>query len=181
MPAPAPLFDTPRLTVRPFSADDYDDLYALRADEAVARYLGGTADLASKVAARLQYYLDHHARHGYAMSRVSLRGTTAMIGWGGLQHLDDGEEIEVGYALARAWWGRGLATELARAWLQRGFHALGFERIVAVADPENAASRHVMEKLGMRYEKRIAHYGMDTVYYAVSRAGFVETLPAAAR
>jgi ribosomal-protein-alanine N-acetyltransferase len=167
------MLETDRLIVRAFVAEDFDRLYALRADEEVARYLGGTENLAEKVATRLRYYVEHHARHGYAMGVASLRSSPGMIGWGGLQHLDDGAEIEVGYAFARAHWGRGYATELATAWLRYGFEHLGLERIVAVADPENVASRHVMEKLGMTYEKNIIHYGHDTVYYAVSRERFL--------
>jgi ribosomal-protein-alanine N-acetyltransferase len=167
------MLETPRLVVRPFVAEDFDCLYALRADDEVARYLGGTDNLFERVGSRLRYYIDHHTRHGYAMGLVSLKSSPAMIGWGGLQHLDDGEEVEVGYAFAKAYWGHGYATELAAAWLRFGFEQLGLERIVAVALPGNLASRHVMEKLGMQYEKNIVHYGDDTVYYAVSRERFL--------
>jgi ribosomal-protein-alanine N-acetyltransferase len=166
------MLETDRLVVRPFVAGDHDRLYAMRADEAVSRYLGGTENLVEKVASRLQYYVDHHARHGYAMGLVSLKSSPGMIGWGGLQHLDDGDEVEVGYAFGRAHWGRGYATELAAAWLRYGFGHLGLDRIVAVASPENIASRHVMQKLGMQHEKNIVHYGHDTAYYAVSRGDF---------
>ena len=171
------MLETARLIVRPFVAEDFDRLYALRADEEVARHIGGTENLAERVAARLRYYVDHHARHGYAMGVVSLKTSPDMVGWGGLQHLDDGDEIEVGYAFALAHWGRGYATELAAAWLRFGFERLGLDRIVAVASPENHASRHVMEKLGMMYEKSIVHYGLDTVYYAVSRDAFLWARP----
>jgi ribosomal-protein-alanine N-acetyltransferase len=168
------LLETDRLLVRPCVAEDYDRLFALRADEEVARYLGGTENLAEKVATRLRYYVDHYARHGYAIGLVRLKSAPEPIGFGGLQHLDDGDEVEVGYAFARAHWGRGYATELAAGWLRFGFEHLGLDRIVAVASPENVASRHVMEKLGMTYEKNIVHYGHDTVYYAVTRDRFLD-------
>jgi len=167
------MLETPRLLVRPFFESDLDWFLALRADAEVVRYLGGPLNTPEFAAKRLKYYIDHHAQHGYAMGVVSLKPSAAPIGWGGLQHLDDGDEIEVGYAFARAYWGRGLATELAEAWLRFGFDRLGVDRIVAVADPENTASQRVMEKLGMRYEKRYTHYGMETVYYAVSREAFL--------
>jgi RimJ/RimL family protein N-acetyltransferase len=167
------VLETARLVVRPFAAADFDRLYALRADEEVAKYLGGTGNLREKVTARLSYYLEHHARHGYAMGLVSLKSSAEMIGWGGLQHFNDGEEVEVGYAFARAHWGRGYATELAAGGLRFGFEHLGLERIIAVASPENTASRHVMEKLGMRFERHIVHHGLDAVYYAVTRGDFL--------
>jgi len=104
-----------------------------------------------------------------------------MAGWGGLQHFNDGDEIEVGYAFAPEYWRRGLATELASAWLRFGFTELGLTRIIAVADIANAGSRRVMEKIGMRYEKDIEHYGHACVYYAVSRQEFLDQSSLAAR
>ena len=92
-----------------------------------------------------------------------------MIGWGGLQHFNHGDEIEVGYAFAQAYWGQGFATELASACVQFGFNQLGLNRIIAVADEANMASRRVMEKIGMRHEKDIVHYGHPCVYYAIER------------
>ena len=68
--------------------------------------------------------------------------------------------------------GQGYATEVAAAWLRYGFEEANLARVVAVADPENAGSRRVMEKLGMRYEKNERHYGKDCVFYAISREEF---------
>jgi ribosomal-protein-alanine N-acetyltransferase len=109
---------------------------------------------------------------GYSMGVVSLKDSPAMIGWGGLQHFNHGDEIEVGYAFAQAHWGRGFATELASAWLTFGFTNLGLDRIIAVAHQGNAGSRRVMEKIGMRHEKDIVPYEHPCVYYAVSREAF---------
>jgi ribosomal-protein-alanine N-acetyltransferase len=164
------VLETTRLLVRPFVESDFPRLLELRHDKDVGRYLGGSDVPAEKVASRMQYYMDHYARWGYGMGVVSLTPSTEMIGFGGLQHLDDSEEVEVGYALDRPYWGLGLATELASAWLHYGFDRLGLDRIVAVAYPENTASRHVMEKLGMHYEKNVVHYGNECVYYAIKRA-----------
>ena len=166
------MIETARLSVRPFIDDDFEWMCAFRADPEVARYIGGARNTPEFTQQRLTYYINHYAKHGYSMGVVTLKPGTTPVGWGGLQHLDDGDEIEVGYAFAREYWGRGLATELARGWLAWGFDHLRVDRIVAVADPANTASRHVMEKLGMRYEKNIRHYGMDSVYYAVSREEF---------
>jgi ribosomal-protein-alanine N-acetyltransferase len=65
-----------------------------------------------------------------------------------------------------------LATELAKAALRYGFEEHHFDRIVAIAKPENAASIHVMEKVGMRYEMHTNYYGLDVVQYAISRDEF---------
>src|ERR1041385_6911524 len=153
------MLETARLSVRPFVEEDFDALVALREDWEVRKYLGGVKNTVEFTRQRLNYYLHHQSRYGYAMGVVSFKPSTEMIGWGGLQHFNHGEEIEVGYAFAQAYWRRGLATELAAAWLAYGFTHLGLDRIIAVADQANAGSRRVMEKIGMRHERDIEHYG----------------------
>ena len=97
-----------------------------------------------------------------------------MIGSAGLQPLDGTDEIEVGYSMIKTYWGRGIGTEAARTWLEHGFREHGLERIVAVAHTDNRASRHIMEKLGMQYEKTEFHYGAECAFYAVSRDEFLQ-------
>ena len=58
------------------------------------------------------------------------------------------------------------------AWLKYGFETAGLERIVAVADPDNTGSWRIMEKCGMSYQSNEQHYGMDCVFYAISREEF---------
>jgi RimJ/RimL family protein N-acetyltransferase len=90
-----------------------------------------------------------------------------LIGFCGLQPLQDTPDIEIGWWLARAWWGRGLATEAARAALHDGFTRVGLGRIVAIAQPANTASIRIMLKLGMRYERMIEPRGIPVVLYNV--------------
>jgi len=165
--------ETERLLLRPMSREDLDWFAVLRGDAGVMRYIGaGRAMTREESIERLDRYVDCWATHGLGMFGVRARATAAPIGWGGLQPLDGSDETEVGYAFAREAWGLGYATELARAVVGWGFAARGLERIVAVADPENRASRRVMEKLGMRYEGNRTAHGADSVYYAVTAAGF---------
>ena len=168
------MIETERLRLRPFVAADYDWLLEMRADEAVSRYLGGMDDLANRVATRLAYYLDHQARHGYAMSVIALKATGEQVGWGGLQYLDDGDDVEVGYGFARRHWGHGYATEMARGCLAHAFGPLGLDRVVAKASPENTTSTRVMEKIGMRFEKRGVSHGHDIVVYAITKATWLQ-------
>jgi ribosomal-protein-alanine N-acetyltransferase len=79
---------------------------------------------------------------------------------------------ELVYHFAKRFWGRGLATELGKASLRYGFQEHQFARIVAVAKPENRASIHVMEKLGMRYEMHTCYYNIDVVQYAIGPTEF---------
>lgn len=98
-------------------------------------------------------------------------------GWGCLKHLDKGEEIEVGYGLRRAFWGRGIATEVARCLLGHAFEDLGLERIVAVTRPENVASRNVLTKIGMTYLGLVdRYYGRETTYFELLRPDWEASL-----
>jgi RimJ/RimL family protein N-acetyltransferase len=76
----------------------------------------------------------------------------SLIGFCGLQPLPELKEIEIGWWLARARWGRGLATEAARVALRDGFERVGLRRIVSIAQPANTASIGIMRKLGMHFE-----------------------------
>lgn len=89
--------------------------------------------------------------------------TGTVIGQGGLVPIEfNGPEIELGYRLGKPYWGRGYASEVARASAGYGFGVLGHDRLVAVSYPENIGSRRVLEKTG--FEER----GLTDVYYGVS-------------
>jgi ribosomal-protein-alanine N-acetyltransferase len=168
------IIETERLRLRPFTLDDLPELLRLRADDDVMRYLGGTAKQTPEFGeARLRFYMDCRERYGFSMSPAIRKTDGAFVGWGGLQPLEETGEIEVGYGFDKPYWGQGYATELAAAWMRYGFEEAKLARIIAVAIPENKASRHVMEKLGMKYEKNAIHYGSDCVLYAIAREEFV--------
>lgn len=173
MNKPRPEIETARFVLRQFTAGDLDELAAMRADADVMRYIGtGAAQDRGQARAWLEKNESRWEQYNLGMWAVMLKEKGALLGWCGLAMLDDTDEVEVGYGLARAHWGRGLATEGARASLRYGFEILGLRRIVAVAIPENSASRRVMEKLGMRHEKNARYYDCETAYYAASRDDF---------
>ena len=89
------------------------------------------------------------------------------IGFCGLQPLPETEEIEIGWWLARAWWGCGLATEAARVAFRDGFERAGLRRIVAIAQPANTASIGIMQKLGMRFDRMTESRGIPVAMYAI--------------
>jgi ribosomal-protein-alanine N-acetyltransferase len=84
--------------------------------------------------------------------------------------IDGQQEVEVAYAIARNYWGQGLATEAAGAILQYGFWHLNLPRLVSLIEPENTASQKVAEKIGMRFEKRVDKGEYAPFYvYSISR------------
>lgn len=93
-----------------------------------------------------------------------------IVGHCGLNHLERGPEIEIAYLFDEQCWGKGFATEIAGAVLARAFAAMGVERIVAVAFPENTRSIAVMRRIGMEPIGVARHFNADVVKYEALRA-----------
>jgi len=100
------------------------------------------------------------------------REEETLAGFCGYWFFHDPPQLQLLYGIAPRQWGGGLATEAARAMIRYGFEELLFDRIIASADAPNQASLRVMEKAGMRFDKRLLVNGLDTVYYTISREEF---------
>ena len=90
--------------------------------------------------------------------------------------LADASDIELGYRLRKASWGKGYATEGSKALILKGFSELGTQRVVAVALAANVASVRVMEKVGLKLEKRLFPerlLGNEAVIYALNKHKFM--------
>jgi len=169
------MIETERLFFRPFTLDDLPKLIEQRSDPEMSRYLGGTRmQNPEALDKRIRFYMSCYESHAFGMCPMFWKKTGEMIGAAGIQPLEDTGDIEVGYSVIKEFWGRGIATEAARGWMDFGFNQFGLERIVAVAVVENAASRHVMEKLGMSYEKTETHYGEECAFYCISKKDFLK-------
>ena len=168
-----PSIETDRLILRPFGLDDLDDLAAILADPDVTRYLpGGRPRTREQTETTLNFIIGHWQQHGFGWWAVNLKTGRELIGWCGLKLVDSTGEVEVLYLFARRHWGQGYATEAGAASLRYGFEALKLDRIIALAVPENAASRRVMEKMGMRYGKTAEYYNLELACYSITRAAF---------
>lgn len=115
-------------------------------------------------------YVQAHAHDGYAYWAVVERDSDALVGEAGLKQLDDiGPEIEIGYAFGESWWGRGYATEVARAILDEAFGALRLPQVFATARPENAGSLNVLRKLGFAAADMPTTGNPALLYWALDR------------
>ncbi|MFI2612345.1 GNAT family N-acetyltransferase [Kitasatospora sp. NPDC018619] len=147
---------TERLLLRRFTTADADRLVELDGDPEVMRFLTGGKPSAREWVERtlLPTYLEHYRRYGdLGWWAAEERAGGAFLGWFEFRPTREGEraEVELGYRLRRDAWGRGYATEGARALVRRGFAELGVERVVAYTMAVNAGSRRVMEKSGLSY------------------------------
>jgi RimJ/RimL family protein N-acetyltransferase len=166
-----PSVETARLHLRPFSLADLDDLAALLADPEVMRYVGAGVPIdRAETDKALRSIIRHWNEHGFGRWAVTDKATEKFIGFGGLRSLMGIPEVV--YHFHKPYWGRGLATELGRASLRFGLEERQFERIVAVALPENSASIRVMQKIGMQYELHTSYYNYDVIQYQILRDQF---------
>jgi [ribosomal protein S5]-alanine N-acetyltransferase len=159
-------FVTPRTQVRPFTLADAPQAHAVFSDPEVMRYAAGDpdADLPATLA-RLRGYARMQDEQGFSKWAVWDRRSGAYLGDAGLTILSETGEIELGYRLGRAYWGQGLATELAGGWLEYASTCLRVARVIAFADPRNAASIRVMDKVGMTFAREDRLAGMGCVVY----------------
>ena len=168
-----PTLETARLVLRPFAESDAGPLCRILSETGILRYFPHPdPPPLEKVQRLVARQLEHWAEHGLGWWAVEPRQDPELIGWCGLQFLPELEEVEVGYLLSRACWGQGLTTEAASASAQYGFERLELAKIIALAHPENGASRRVAEKLGMRLVGRIQLWGLELCRYEVDRKAF---------
>ena len=159
--------DTARLHLRQFTPGDLDELYPIFSEPEVVKYMKtGNPVSREETECALLSIIKHWAKHGFGRWAVIHKETQRLIGYGGLRNLYGMPELV--YLLDRPFWGVGLATELATACLQWGFEKRPFERVVAITRPENTASRRVMDKVGMSYEKDMSYHGIEVVQYSIS-------------
>lgn len=167
--------ETRRLILRQFHVFDQAAMEAVFGDPEVMRY-GPGVQSKEWVANWLLDCLDsYHHKYGFGPWAVVAKSTREVIGYCGLFYYPDianQPEIEVGYRLARTFWGCGYATEAAISVRDYSFNVLALTRLVALIDPQNKASIRVAEKLGMRYEREVMlpDYTYPDHLYAMARS-----------
>lgn len=173
-----PTLCTERLVLRGFALADLDALAALFADPEVMRFIHRGVRTRAQTAESLAAYSREWETQGYGVWAVTTldepnesdlkpvngQGEGVLVGICGFV-----ARAELGYILSRAAWGRGYATEAARACLRYGFETLGYEEIGAGALAGNLASRHVLEKLGFRRATNRHFDNNGGVYYHLRR------------
>lgn len=168
-----PEIETTRLQLRPYTLEDLDELAVILSNPEVMRYSPRGSIPQEKVTEVtqeiLEFFIQHWKQYGFGVWAVVEKATGKLIGHCGLNFLPNSPEVEVLYRLSQAYWHQGIATEATKASLRYGFEEVKLDKIVAITLPEHIASRRVMEKAGLRYEKDAHFYNLDVVYYALSR------------
>jgi RimJ/RimL family protein N-acetyltransferase len=160
-----PRLRTERLLLREWRADDIDDHAAIAGDPEVMELLGGVLDREGAWR-QMALHAGHWGLRGYGNWALELNGR--MIGRTGLWFPEGWPGLEVGWALARDAWGRGYATEAARAAMEWAWTELGVPRLISVIRPENVRSVRVAERLGFAPDGEAIVMGVPCVIYAIT-------------
>ena len=163
--------ETERLQLQPFQEDDAEAAFGWFGDPLVMRFVPSGPDLSLEATRRrLHGYREHQAAHGFSKWAIRLRGSVEPIGDSGLLVLDATESIDLGFRLARPYWGQGFATEAASAWVRLAFERLGIDRLTAFTHPSNVASVGVLRKVGFAETGSRVVMGMQALTFAQERS-----------
>lgn len=164
--------ETKRLIINTPALTDGSYLYALQSDQQVMKYIGKGVRTKEEVSVGLNKAIAHQKKHGFSLGCVFEKESGTFVGRAGLIYLaydDTQPNIEVGYALTKAAWNKGYATELAKALIDWGFQHLSVNKIVGVIKPDNERSRRVLEKVGMKYVGRNYYLNTEAAFYEIHK------------
>jgi ribosomal-protein-alanine N-acetyltransferase len=173
--------ETERLVGEPASEEHRDIAVELFGDPEVAKWIwpegrvGGaagprTADQAEEI---LRRFVANGNEQGFGWWYLRERASGTFVGEVGLQRteVEGASVVEIGWTLLPAHWGRGYATEAAKAALAYAFGPAQLDEVVSFTMPHNLASRRVMEKIGMTYDRDFKRAGLPHVLYRLGRPG----------
>ncbi|HXY29454.1 MAG TPA: GNAT family N-acetyltransferase [Gemmatimonadaceae bacterium] len=169
---------TERLVLRMFTAEDIEPYARICSDPEVMRFLSLTGPYSRIESWRhVAMILGHWQLRGYGLWAVEERATGALIGRIGFLRPDGWPGFELGWMLARSYWGRGFATEGARRALDYSFSVNGPERVISLIHPDNRASIRVAERLGERLSGQTELLGWRLLIYAIDRDAATRVAP----
>lgn len=162
---------TGRLILRRMTEYDTDQLFLIFTDPRVMASFDGLLFDKAKMEAWVRRNLEHQDRYGYGLFSIFVKDRGILIGDCGLEHMEvDGmAEVELGYDIRSDYWGKGYATEAARAVRDYAFTEIGLTRLISLIKLTNAASKRVAEKIGMVKEHSIKRSGHIYLVYSMSQ------------
>lgn len=157
------MMQTTHLLIRPFTIDDAKDYWPLVRLPEVLRYTGEQPQqsLGDVREILLSRPLRDYAVHGFGRMVCMEKSSGRLVGFCGLKYLDDLREVDIGYRFLPDCWGKGYATESARAIIDDGVRRHGLSRLIGLVLPVNAASARVLGKLGLGFEHKVKLHDFD--------------------
>lgn len=170
MPHAAKTINTKRTVLKQMTLADARQLHlTVGVPDVMKFWVGGADRTIEETERRIAVIVAHWNTYNFGDWGVVHKESLELIGFAGLHHLEDMQEVNLGYALKESVWRCGYATEICRAVLEYGFANLELPVIVAVIWPENVASITLAQKLGMGFERKMTWAGGPRVVYSVTR------------
>ena len=164
-----PTLQTSRLVLRPFREEDLGDYQAMCSDPEVMRFLGGKTWSRMDTWRHIATILGHWQLRGFGLWAVEEADSGIFVGRIGFIQPAGWPGFELGWTLARKYWGKGYATEAAQRALEYAFTELDREHVISLIHPKNQASLAVAKRLGEQYEETIEFFGDQISVYGIWR------------
>ena len=164
------ILETERLILREHVLSDAQFFFTLNSNFNIVKYTGDSSFKTIEEAEKIvQYVMNQYKENGYGRWLVAEKETGNPIGWCGLKFHTDTKETDIGYRLLESAWGKGYATESAKACIKYGFNHFNLNRIIGDAMKENTSSINVFKKLGMTYLKDSLLDNIESVVYEIKK------------
>ena len=162
--------ETERLYLREIEEDDLHFLFELHSDPEVMKFIRPAEKTLDETHATMQrIFRTNNYEKGIGLWICHEKISNEFIGWYVLKPLENTPDIEVGYRLLKIHWGKGFATEMSRALVTYCFNKLRLPKIAAATHPDNHASQHVLEKIGLRFVRRQMIHDINACIYELHR------------
>lgn len=155
--------------MRMWRKEDFEAYLELCSDLEVMRFLGGKALDRYECWKHMGFLVGHWKLLGFGHWAVEEKATGSFVGRVGFLHPEGWPGFELGWTLARRFWGRGYAIEAARRALQYAFNELDKDHVISLIDPSNTNSIKVAERLGEKVEGKTELLGHDVLIYGIDR------------
>ena len=151
------VLETKRLILNQLSTEDAEFILELLNEPSFIRNIGdrGVRTMEGAHAYILNGPVASYAKNGFGLYLVKLKETAESIGMCGLIKRDSLEDVDIGYAFLPRFWSKGYAFESALAVKEYAKNVVGLSRIVGITDPDNEVSIHVLQKIGLQFEKMV--------------------------
>jgi RimJ/RimL family protein N-acetyltransferase len=164
--------ETRRLILRLFTEGDLESYAQMCSDTEVMRFLGGRTWTRGESWRQMAAILGHWQLLGYGMWALEDRQTGAFVGRVGFIDPPGWPGFELGWALARPFWGQGLALEAAQVALEHAFLKLDREHVISLIHPDNTRSLALAKRLGEQFERTVDFFGDEVGVYGIDKASW---------
>lgn len=171
--------ETDRIILRELTLADAASMFKMDSDPEVHKYLGNKPFTNIRESEdNIRFIRDQYVANGIGRWAVIDKESNEFVGWGGLKFIttptnDHIHFYEVGYRFLKEHWGKGYATESAKASLKYAFEEMNLETVYAMAHGENAGSRHALQKSGLKITGHFDHEGIKCDWFEISKTDWL--------